>query len=544
MRNLDIYPPSAVSWERHHRLARAVTFAVGGLILPAAQAFQFDTGNPDLQTRWDNTIKYSNSWRLNKLDNKVGGTSSNPNVNDGDQNFSRGLISDRLDILSEFDLRYKRDYGLRVSGAGWYDDVYNHSNDNDGSTFVNSQSVKYDHFTSATEKLMGRKAEFLDAFVYGHFAVGETDLNLKVGQFAQIYGESLFFGTNGIAAAQLTPDIIKATSVPGAQVKEIMMPVKQLSASWQLSPDLTVGAYYQLEWRKARLPAAGSYFSFADFVDQGGESLLVPYGTLTRGKDQNARNSGQGGMEVKYKAGDYEFGLYAAQFHDKFPQFYANATDYELVYGEDIKTVGASISTLIGETNVAAEVSVRNNMPLVATGNTIFLPPENANNSSHPAYPVGNTLHANISAINVLAASPFWQGATLLGEVAFNRRMSVTANADQLDPNATRDATSMRVEFKPEYFQVLPQVDMQVPINVGYGLAGRSSVNGAGFLPDGGGDVSIGLKADYQKVWYAAANYTHFYGSANGVVDGTGTLTYDQFYRDRDFISFSIQRSF
>lgn len=529
---------------RRHRVAQVVACAVGGLVLPAAQAFQFDTGNPDLQTRWDNTVKYSNSWRLKGADSKVGGSSANPNINDGDQNFSRGLISNRLDLLSEFDLRYKRDYGLRVSGAGWYDSVYNRSNDNDGSTFNNSLSVSQDHFTRETEKLQGRKAEFLDAFVYGRFQMGETDLNLKAGQFAQIYGESLFFGTNGIAVAQLSPDVIKATSVPGAQVKEIMMPIKQLSASWQLNPGLTLGAYYQLEWRKARLPAAGSYFSFADFVDQGGESLLTPYGLLTRGKDQHARDSGQGGVQLKYKTGDYEFGLYAAQFHDKFPQFYANATDYELVYGENIQTLGVSVSTLVGEASVAAEVSVRHNMPLVATGNTIFLPADNADNNDHPAYPVGNTLHANLSIINVLAASPLWQGATVLGEVAFNRRMSITKNADMLDPSATRDATSMRFEFRPEYFQVLPQVDVQVPINIGYGLGGRTSVNGAGFLPDGGGDVSVGVKADYQKTWYLAANYTHFFGSADGIVDGNGALTYNQYYRDRDFVSFSIQRSF
>ena len=534
-----------------HRLPRplrnTIILSLTLLSVGSAQAFTLNSGIDDLDLRWDNTVRYSNAWRLKKIDDKTAGSSYNPNIDDGDRNFSRGLVSNRLDLLTEFDARYQHDYGLRMSAAAWYDSVYNRNNDNNGRTFVNSLSVPSDEFTSDTEKLQGRKAELLDGFVYGRFGLGDTSLNLKFGQFAQIYGESLFFGTNGIAAAQLSPDVIKATSVPGSQVKEIMMPTKQISALWQLNPDVTVGAYYQLEWRKARLPAAGSYFSFADFVDEGGESLLTPFGLLRRGKDIDAKDSGQGGMELKYKVNDYEFGLYAAIFHDRFPQFYLRPGegDYQLVYGEDIKTIGASVSTLMGETNIAAEVSVRNDMPLVATGNVVVLPAgSDADNNNHPAYPLGNTLHANLSAVTVFPASPFWQGASLVGELAFNRVLSVTHNADQLDPNATRDATSMRLQFQPEYFQVFPQVDVQVPLNVGYGLSGRSSVNGAGFLPEHGGDVSVGLKADYQKTWYAALNYTNFFGSAGGVVNESGQLSYDQVFHDRDFVSFSIQRSF
>lgn len=528
-------------------LRQLATLSVVLLGTSGAQAFTVDSAVEGLDLRWDNTVRYSNAWRLKQIDEKTAASADNPNIDDGDRNFGRGLISNRLDLLSEFDARYRQDYGLRLSAAAWYDSVYNQSNDNNGRTFVNSLSVDSNHFTSETEKLHGRDAEVLDAFVYGRFGLGETSLNLKLGQFAQIYGESLFFGTNGIAAAQLSPDIVKASSVPGSQVKEIMMPTKQVSALWQLNPALTVGAYYQFEWRKARLPGAGSYFSFADFVDEGGESLLTPFGLLRRGKDLDARDSGQGGLQLKYKLDDYEFGIYAAVFHDRFPQFYARPGEgqYQLVYGEDIKTVGASVSTLIGETNVAAEVSVRKDMPLVATGNTVFLAAgSDADNRNNPAYPLGNTLHANLSAISVFSASPLWEGASLAGELAFNRVLSVTRNSGALDPNATRDATSLRLQFQPEYFQVLPQVDVQVPMNIGYGLSGRSSVNGAGFLPEQGGDVSFGVKADYQKTWYAAVNYTHYFGSAGGVVNELAQLSYDQIYHDRDFISFSIQRSF
>ena len=84
-------------------LACAVSATVLLGLSTQAQAFQIDTGNPDLSATWDNTIKYSNAWRVNKLDHKVavgpGTSNSNSNLDDGDRNFDRGLISNRLDIL-------------------------------------------------------------------------------------------------------------------------------------------------------------------------------------------------------------------------------------------------------------------------------------------------------------------------------------------------------------------------------------------------------------------------------------------------------------
>lgn len=74
----------------------------------AAFAFQIDSGNPDFRMSWDNTVKYSAAWRVRDVDSSVADNSIGPqaNTNDGDLNFDKGLISNRLDLLSEFDLRY------------------------------------------------------------------------------------------------------------------------------------------------------------------------------------------------------------------------------------------------------------------------------------------------------------------------------------------------------------------------------------------------------------------------------------------------------
>lgn len=543
--------------------AAIVAFGIWSVTGGSATAFPIDTGNSDVKVYFDNTVKYSAAVRVKDASDAVADNSIGPqaNTNDGDLNFRRGLISNRLDLLSELGVTYQRDFGFRISGAAWYDTVYNRANDNPGAlggALVNSTTVGYDSFTRSTRMLHGRNVELLDAFAFGKLAIDDASLNLKGGRFTQIYGESLFFGSNGVAAAQTSLDLIKALSVPNSRFQEILRPINQLSAQLQISPELLVGAYYQLEWRKSRIPGAGSYFSFADFVDGGGESLILGPGAVAyRGTDIKARDSGQGGVQVKYAYGDIDWGLYAAQFHDKMPQFYVRPGvnprnggigDYLQVYGENIRMAGASASTVVGGVNVAVELSFRDNMPLAASGNTVILPGNTtADGGDNPAFPVGRTAHFNVSAINVLGGNGLWDGAEFIGEFAFNRRLSVDKNRNQLDPMATRDAGALQFIFTPQYFQVLPGVDLQVPIGVSYGLFGRSSVNGVLFPSEKGGNISVGLKADYEKTWQASLNFTHYIGGEGSIIrynTAAPALSYKNFHGDRDFVSLTVQRTF
>ncbi len=514
-----------------------------------AMAMTFDTGVDGLTTRWDNTVKYSNAWRLNERADNVMASRTNPNVDDGDRNFSTGLISNRFDLLSELDIKY-RDVGARLSGAAWYDTVYNESNDNNSPGTANPVSVRYNEFTRKTRNLHGRDGELLDAFVYGATDIGSTRLSARLGQFNQIYGESLFFGANGIANAQSTVDLVKLQSVPGSQFKEILLPTEQFSFNWQLTDTVSVGAYYQFEWNKTRLPGSGSYFSAGDFVGDGAESLYFAGGRLLRGRDIKARDSGQFGGQIRFALEDWEFGLYAARYHEKTPVWYwrpgflGGDDSFINVYPEDIKVYGASFSTLVGEANIAGEISMRVDTPLAANGGVVVTGDMTGNNSSRALYPIGDSLHAQLSMVNVYGGSALWDGASLLGEVAFNRRLSVKRNAGQLDPNSTRDAYSVRATFEPQYFQVIPGIDVQLPITVGYTPYGRSSVTPQAFAPEHGGDVTLALKADYQKQWYASLSYTNFFGDGGPIVGQDNNYTFEQTLKDRDFIAFSIQRTF
>lgn len=526
-------------------LAAAMLLAAGASA--PVLAVEFDTGNSDLKIRWDNNLKYSAMWRTKDASSEL---VAEANQDDGDRSFSRGLVSNRVDLLSEFDVVYK-DFGFRVSGAAWYDDIYNRRNDNDSPLTANAASVDHRHFTGVTEKLHGRKAELLDAFVFGHFDAAGMPLTLRAGKHTLVYGETLFFGSNGIGAAQGPVDAVKALSVPNTQFKELLMPVQQISGQLQINSEFSLGAYYQFDWKKTRLPAAGSYFSTIDFLGDGAERLFVGPGiAFARLNDIDASDKGQGGIQLRWRpqSGETEYGFYAARYHDKTPQIYILPVSgsFRWVYPENIKAYGASFSTVLGDANVAGELSYRTDMPLVSPGQVDL--EGSADNDGNALYAVGRTAHANFSAIYAWGSTVLFDNATLTAELGWNRLLKVTRNRPALDPNTTRDAWGVRFIFEPNYYQVLPGLDVSVPIGLGYNPQGRSAVVGAfnGGAHEGG-DLSIGVKGEYLKNLRLSLGYTHFFGATKTAllpVTGGYIQNFGQALKDRNYVSFSAQYSF
>jgi hypothetical protein len=504
-----------------------------------AWAADIPTGS-DVDVRWDNTIKYSDAWRVHARDDYL---LDNPNQDDGDQNFARGLISNRIDILSEFDLRY-HDYGLSASGAGWYDLVYNQRDDNHSPRTFNPVSVPYYEFPHGTRDIDGRYAELLNAFVYGKEDIGSTTLSFRAGRHTLLWGESLLIPNNGIAYGQAPLDIIKLLSVPNTLAKELFLPVAQLSMQLQMPAGFSIAGYSQFEYRKTRLPGVGSYFSFLDFADDGGERILAGPLSFYRGEDQTPKNTGQWGFALRYSSESLgaDFGLYALTYDDKLPQVglrinpdfaVGQIGNYYLVYPHSAHIYGFSTSTSVGPTNVAGEISVRTNEPLVS--GPVASP--GIPTPNNPTGAIGQSLHAQMSVLYLLHASPLWQGGDFAGELAYNSRLSITRNPESLDPTTTKNAAGLRFLFNPTWYQVLPGADFTMPLGVGYNFWGNSSVvqlfNGGAVR---GGDVTTGLNVAFRTVWKAGLTYTKYYEF--------GRHNPANYYVDRDFVALVFQRTF
>ncbi len=534
--------------------------------LPSAQAFQIETGNPDLSLRWDNTLKYSTASRLKNQSSKLTDGQVSLNQDDGDRAFGKGLISNRLDILSEVDVGFKN-FGARVSGAGWYDTEYQKDNDNNDPSRANARSVGYNEFTDDTRHLHGGDGELLDAFAYWNGDVADRALSVRLGRHGLLWGESLFFGANGIAGGMAPIDVVKAISVPNTQFKELVRPVNQLSGTYQLTDQISVGAFYQFEWEQTRLPGAGSYFSSSDSIGDGNERLIVgePFpaflggdpsspASFFHGNDKEARSSGQGGVQLRFSTDTAEYGLYAIQYHDKTPQLYLRSSQtgpnfstgevgqYYWVYPEDIRAFGASFNTTVEQFNFGGEASLRWNMPLVSSGQTV-LPGVEADNDSHPLYAVGRTAHLNLNVLASLGPSFISNEASLVGEVAWNRLLSVTKNREALSPGATDDGVGLKLVYTPTYRQVFSGVDISVPLGISYFPMGKSAVVSS-FGPDRGGDMNIGVSATVRDRVTFDLTYTHFYGPEDTYLDGANNFTFKQSLKDRDYLAFSVKTTF
>ena len=551
--------------ERNRLLLGVSVFGMIGAA-HAAHAFDYQTDS-GVDIRLDNTLQYSVAERTAPENSYF---ENEPNSNDGDNNLRAGIVSNRFDLLSKFDISYQG-YGFDASADSFYDTVYNQNTKNTNGSTYNPAQQSYNKFTNATEVQAGRNIELRNLFVYGAPTVYNIPLTVRVGRLANVFGESLFFAGNGIAYGNGPIDIARAVSVPNTQAKDLFLPVGQALLSAQLTSSITLSGYYQFEWEKFNFIPAGSYFSPVDFFDEGGERIyaaqIAPYVNFAhpgaaayfyRTNDIKGAATGQFGLALHYDpvGTSWDFGFYALQYNDSEPQVYVepkagaptvargtaagsptalNIGSYQLVYADGIQIYGASASTTIGPWNIAGEASVRANEDL--NSSVTVLPGEVANNSNHALYAIGDVAHYQVSEIYLGPKIPgLWDGSSLLGEVAGENLFAISANKENFDEATARHmALGLRTLASATYYEVLPGLDVSPNIGLGWNFMGKSpdtsAFNGTGI--DRGGDLTVGVSTTYLNVWTGGIDYTYYIAPPGR----------DPF-ADRDFVSFNVERTF
>ena len=410
------------------REALGVAIAMLSMAPPYAPAFEFDTDNPDLSIRCDNTVRYNLGWRAQKQNSQI---LRNPNYDDGDRNFSNGsLVTDRLDLLPEFDLVYKRSYGFRASAAVWDDEAYNHLADQStatANTLVNELPVAGTLSTYASRYSKGLSGEWLDAFAFANFDAGDVPINIKVGQHTVFWGDSLLLGgaIHSVEYAQNSIDFFKALSTPGSGAKELVRPRGGITLQALPESELSVAGQWFYNWQAVRVPESGSYLTIQDGLNFGADSLIVgqnPFAAIVPGSPALLRawntqavspsrysgHVGDWGLAARWSpaALDSTFGFYYRNATDILPQVLLtpgvvtgvppatctviggqplpggaciinkNATTladlqkygkygvYGTAYGDSIHIYGLTFSKNIEGVSIGAELNYRQNMPL------------------------------------------------------------------------------------------------------------------------------------------------------------------------------------
>jgi len=367
----------------------------------------------DVNGRFDTTLSYGTRWRVSDRDNALLGATSVPhtgsafsvNGDDGNQNYDQGLVSNTLKITSDLELNYQQ-IGIFLRGSAFYD-------------YENKEGQRAKApLSSSAQDLVGSDAYLLDAYIWGSFNLGDMPLELRLGDQVVNWGESTFI-QNGINA--INPFDLGKLRVPGAELREGLVPVGLLWGSLGITDNKTLEFFYQYDWDKTVADAPGSYFSSNDFAGEGGRIVKLGFGAsadttdflaVPRTETRHAKDSGQYGLAFRWYAKqfhDTEFGFYYMNYHSRLPLIsartgtlasalaaksaaaavyknagvapgtsprvdataravgtdtYSQTAAYFTSYPEDIKLFGISFNTSVNNTALQGEYSYRRDVPL------------------------------------------------------------------------------------------------------------------------------------------------------------------------------------
>lgn len=321
----------------------ASAIAAAGAMSPAYALVNYEEG--DFKLQLDTTVSVGAGWRASDRDYRYVGTANaaaahangqNPNnysqpdtssIDNADLNWKKGsTYSEVVRAVVELEMNYK-DYGAFVRGRTFYDHrIVNGDGVTDHAAYYPqpSNGNNYEPYQSA-----GTGGDILDAFVWGDWWIGERPLNVRLGKQVISWGEGLFFA-NGINT--INPIDVNALLAPGSELKEALIPVESLFASFGITGNLSIEGFYQFKWRETQAPDCGTFFSTSDLVGPGcwagfyagGRDAGSPgsqYVNLARGADIEGSDDNQYGFAVRYLIEPIatEVAFYHVRYNSRLP---------------------------------------------------------------------------------------------------------------------------------------------------------------------------------------------------------------------------------
>lgn len=484
------------------KLALAIA-ATLPLLAPVAEAAEHTLDN-GLTVEWDLDLSYGAMYRLKDQSSDL---LDDPTRDNGNRNFNQGIVSSRTSFFAEMDVSGE-DSGVFLRANGFYD-----------------SEVKDLNLPDEVDEIHGSDVKLLDAFYYANFDWG----NIRVGNQVVSWGESFFLP--GLSALQSPIDLTKFNT-PGVQLKEIFLPEEQIYGQVYLTDALALEAYYQWDWDKHTFDGVGTYFSDFDYFGPGTDPTLFGYTSV----DYNdAKSGGQYGVALRYVAenlNDTEFGFYYLNYHDRVGIQTFSATDFTYEYAEDIKAYGVSVSTTLGDTNVSGEIFYRPDAPVYP--------------AAFDSVAEADIWQAQVSWIHNFGPNAFADDMDFVGEIAYQRvegddNVNLGGNLGY----GTQSATAIAAELDLYYKNVLPQLNLVVPIGFVANVDGTAADQMVTFDEDTYSWYA-GVNGSYGDNWSFSLKYTDFFGDGN---DKHRTASEGDFgptpsLGDRDFISLNVSYSF
>ncbi|HSX87214.1 MAG TPA: DUF1302 domain-containing protein [Pseudomonas sp.] len=326
--------------------ALAVAVALG--CVAPVQAITFNIG--EVEGQFDSALSVGASWSVRGADPDLigtinGGTAAASTSDDNRLNFKKGeTFSKIFKGIHDLELKYG-DTGIFVRGKYWYD----------FETKDESRLFKDIDDHNRKEAAQSSGAQILDAFIYHNYNIGNMPGSVRVGKQVVSWGESTFI-QNSINS--INPVDAAAFRRPGAEIKEGLIPVNMFYVSQSLTDNLSMEAFYQLEWDQTVADNCGTFFSTSDVVADGCDNNLTVPGSTTaagvagiralqpfaaatgsgfdiedegvvvpRGGDRDASDSGQYGLALRWLGDNTEYGAYFMNYHSRTPFFNTQTAD-------------------------------------------------------------------------------------------------------------------------------------------------------------------------------------------------------------------------
>lgn len=328
---------------RRARLPLAISLA--STLSAPAFALSFNIG--ELEAQFDSSLSVGASWATSKPNQDLigannGGRGLSQTSDDSHLNFKRGeTFSKIFKGVHDLELRYG-DMGAFLRGKYWYDFE------------LKDEDRPFKEISDKGRERLAKSsgAELLDAFIYYNYNIADLPGTVRLGKQVVSWGESTFIqgGINSI-----NPADVSALRRPGAELKEAFIPVNMFYVGQSLTDNLSVEAFYQIEWDPTVVENCGTFFSQPDVVAPGCDNNLAvlsaelndpqlmgaaalagypynmsPYGEgvlVNRGADRTPKDDGQWGIAFRYmfEPLDTEFGAYFMNYHSRMPIFSGQA---------------------------------------------------------------------------------------------------------------------------------------------------------------------------------------------------------------------------
>ena len=253
--------------------------------------------------------------------------------------------------------------------------------------------------------------------------------------------------------------------------------------------------------------------------------------------DPDRSRDGDWGISARYRSRPLktEFNFYWSESRETrlpspsaatLPPAAPPGDDYSSLYPQGARLLGAGFRTSLRQASLGSDVQLSRSAAFIDTAPAAAADPQDKLN-----YIASQIVRVRLSAAYSLAPTALWDSATLRVNVGRQRLNSLSRNAVAIDPGANRHSRSIQILFTPSWSEVLPNLDLSLPVSLSYSPKAQTPLPGVTSTYKGS-RLSIGASAVYQKAWNADFSYMHYFEESTSPS------------RDRNFLWLSIRRSF